>query len=86
MIMNKLFDDNFLDTLSVVSFIIGVMNYQENLTQSDKADLVQQFNQKIEELLQRLEKDIDEQNEMLEEILSILRSHNEQRNNNERYS
>ena len=74
MIMNKLFDDNFLDTLSVVSFIIGVMNYQENLTQSDKADLVQQFNQKIEELLQRLEKDIDEQNEMLEEILDILRS------------
>ena len=74
MIMNKLFDDNFLDTLSVVSFIIGVMNYQENLTQSDKADLVQQFNQKLEELLQRLEKDIDEQNEMLEEILNILRS------------
>ena len=74
MIMNKLFDDNFLDTLSVVSFIIGVMNYQENLTQSDKADLVQQFNQKIEELLQRLEKDIDEQNDMLREILNILRS------------
>ena len=74
MIMNKLFDDNFLDTLSVVSFIIGVMNYQENLTQSDKADLLQQFNQKLEELLQRLEKDIDEQNEMLEEILNILRS------------
>ena len=74
MIMNKLFDDNFLDTLSVVGFIIGVMNYQENLTQSDKADLLQQFNQKIEELLQHLEKDIDEQNDMLREILNILRS------------
>lgn len=74
MVMNKLFDDNFLDTLSVVSFIIGIMNYQENLTQSDKADLLQQFNQKLEELLQRLEGDIDEQNDMLREILNILRS------------
>lgn len=71
--MNKLFNDDFLDTLSVLSFIIGIMNYDENLSQSDKDDMIQEFNNKAEELLKRLEDDLEEQNNMLREILEILR-------------
>lgn len=29
-------NENMLDTLTVVSFLIGLANYRENLTQSDK--------------------------------------------------
>ena len=70
--MSKLFDDDFLDALAVVGFVIGIMNYNENLSQSDKDDMIQQFNNKAEDILERLEKDLEEQNQMLREILEIL--------------
>ena len=31
---------NFIDTLSVASFIISLMNLEENVTQSDKQELM----------------------------------------------
>lgn len=67
-----MFNDNFLDAIAVVGFIIGVMNYNENLSQSDKDDIIQQFSVKAEDLLKQLEKDLDDQNEMLREIMSRL--------------
>lgn len=70
--MSKLFDDDFLDALAVVGFIIGVMNYEENLSQSDKEDMLQRFDKKAEDILERLEQDLEEQNRMLNEILEIL--------------
>ena len=33
----------FLDILAILSFIIGAMNLDENLTQGDKQDLLQEF-------------------------------------------
>lgn len=71
--MNKLYNDNFLDTLSILSFIIGVMNYDENLSQSDKDDMIHQMNVKMQELLERLEDDLEEQNKMLREIIQLLK-------------
>lgn len=49
------------------------MNYDENLSQSDKDDMIQEFNDRAEDLLTRLEDDLEEQNKMLREILEILR-------------
>ena len=66
--MAKLFNDEFLDAIAVVGFIIGVMNYGENLSQSDKDDMIQEFNNKAQELLQQLEDDLEKQNDMLRDI------------------
>ena len=71
--MAKLYDDSFLDTLSILSFVIGIMNYDENLSQSDKQDMINKFNSKIEDLLHHLDEEIEEQNDMLREILQILK-------------
>lgn len=70
--MSSLFNDDFLDTLTVVGFIIGLMNYDENLSQSDKDDMLQQISNEMQDLLEKLESDIDEQNDMLREILDRL--------------
>ena len=32
------FNEDMLDALTLVSFMIGVANYNENLTQNDKSD------------------------------------------------
>ena len=63
-----------IDILSVISFYIGLKNYQENLSQSDKDDLMQKLDAQTGEILQRLTTEIEKQNVMLEKILNILQN------------
>lgn len=65
-------DQNFLDTLNIMSFYIGLLNYQENLTQSDKDDLIHSVTNVNKTLLDRLENDLEDQNKMLREIIERL--------------
>lgn len=67
-----MWNKNFLDNLSVASFYVGLMNYQENLTQSDKDDLIKSMSSTNKVILDKLEEDIAEQNGMLKEILTRL--------------
>lgn len=62
-----------IDILSVMSFIIAIQNLDENRQQSAHND-VQAANAKQEQhLLQEIKKMFEEQNKMLNEILSLLR-------------
>lgn len=67
------FNEDMLDALTLVSFLIGVANYNENLTQSDKDDIMKSLDQQTNDILMRVEEALQEQNEMLEEILETLR-------------
>lgn len=72
-------NQKFLDSLALVSFVLGVANYDENLSQSDKDDIMEKFDKQTREMIERLEIDLEAQNEilrhqnkMLEEILKRL--------------
>ena len=52
--------------------MVGIANYDENLSQSDKDDLMKSLDEKTNEMLTRLEKDIDNQNEMIKDITNRL--------------
>lgn len=65
-------NQDFLDALAVVSFMIGIANYNENLSQSDKDDMMKALDEKTNAMLSRLENDLAEQNEILREILERL--------------
>lgn len=65
-------NQDFLDALTFVSFIVGMANYNENLTQSDKDDLMRGLDQKTNAMLIQIEQDLEEQNTMLREILDRL--------------
>lgn len=67
-----MYNQNMLDTLTLVSFLIGVANYEENLTQSDKDDIMNRLDHQTKNILIELQKSIDEQNGMLREILRRL--------------
>lgn len=67
-----MFSQDFMDALSLVSFMVGIANYNENLSQSDKDDLMTSLDKKTNSMLDRLEKDLEEQNIMLREILEKL--------------
>ena len=65
-------NDNLLNAIQIVSFIIGVLNYNENLTQNDKDDIMQKLDQQTKEILQNVEKQLQEQNVLLKSILEKL--------------
>ena len=67
-----MYNQDFLDALSLVSFMVGIANYNENLSQSDKDDLMTSLDNKTNAMLERLEKDLEEQNVMLRAILEKL--------------
>lgn len=66
----------FLDIISLMSFCIGVINLDENLTQSDKADLQETLSQKADLLLQEIHGHLEEQDALLKSILEELKHDN----------
>lgn len=66
------YNQDFLDAVALVSFIIGIANYNENLSQSDKDDMMHALDEKTNVMLERLEADLEEQNELLRQILDKL--------------
>lgn len=66
------YNQDFLDAVALVSFIIGIANYNENLSQSDKDDMMHALDEKANVMLERLEADLEEQNELLRKILDRL--------------
>ena len=62
----------FLDSLALISFIVGILNYEENLTQSDKQDLQDQLNSKIDLLLKEIHSHLKEQDKKLDKIMEAL--------------
>lgn len=65
-------NQDVLDALTLVSFMVGMANYNENLTQSDKDDLMRGLDEKTNQILARVEGALEEQNNMLREILERL--------------
>ena len=63
----------FLDSITLISFIIGIMNYEENLTQSDKQDLQDQLNSKIDLLLKEIHTHLKQQDEKIDKIMEVLK-------------
>ena len=68
--LNKQLD--FLDILAIASFVVGLQNLDENLTQGDKQELMSDLDEKTERLLAELRLELWEQNTMLTEILQRL--------------
>lgn len=67
-----MYDKNFLDAVEIVAFIIGVLNYEENLTQDDKDDILKYLDNQTKTILTRIETELEKQNAMLREILDRL--------------
>ena len=62
----------FLDTLNILSFCIGMMNLNENLTQGDKQDLQKQLSEKTELLLNEIHSHLKEQDKKLDKIMEVV--------------
>lgn len=57
---------NMLDAMAVVGFLIGVANYEENLSQSDVQDMIKGALRNVHEHLEEQDNKIDHIIELLE--------------------
>ena len=67
------YNQDVLDTLTLVSFFIAVANYDENLTQNDKADLMAGLDKQTAHILGHIQEELEKQNEMFEEQTVMLK-------------
>lgn len=70
------FNEDFLDVMSIISFAIGLANLNENLSQSDKDEMMHELDEKTNKMLERIEDDLEEQNIMLRKILEKMEDNN----------
>ena len=63
----------FLDMLSICSFMISMINLNENFTQSDKQDLQSDLSKQTEVLLQEIHGHLQEQDEKINTILEEIK-------------
>lgn len=67
---------DFLDLITLASFVIALQNLDENITQSDKADLQKDLSEKADMLLQEIHGHLEKQDALLSNILEELRNDN----------
>ena len=60
-------NNNFMDILSIFSFVIGLKNYEENIDQSQLQEIAQGIMSDIHRHLQEQDNKIDKILELLEE-------------------
>ena len=67
------YNEDMLNTITLVSFLIGMANYNENLTQNDKDDIMKSLNKQTNDILMQVQAELEKQNQMLTDILAELK-------------
>ena len=63
---------DFLDLLNILSFVIGILNYQENLTQSDKQELMNKVDADTQNAIEEIHEHLRIQDSKIDSILKLL--------------
>lgn len=65
--------EQFEHNLNIASFILGIMNYEENLTQNDKSEILQNSQNVSDKVIERIEQHLKIQDKKIDEILRLLK-------------
>lgn len=74
------YNQNLLDSMAITSFVIALLNYEENIKQTKNDDIMKEVDDTTNLLIDKLEAELSYQNELLVDIkskLDILLSNNE---------
>ena len=62
----------FLDLLNIMSFCVGMLNLEQNLTQNDKQDLEKELDTQVHTLLNEIHSHLNEQDRKIDLIMKKL--------------
>lgn len=67
---------DFLDIITLLSFVISVENLEENLSQSDKQDIQHDLSEKADKILSEIHNHLEKQDKLLNDIWERLNEKN----------
>ena len=67
-------NSDFIDVINLLSFIVSILNYQVNLTQTDKQDILDEFNNKLHTTMELIEQHLANQDKKIDQILELLKN------------
>lgn len=67
-----MWNQNFVDTINVLDFLISLQNLKENTVQTDKQELEEHFNTKLSSLLGEIQSHLEEQDRKINLIMNKL--------------
>ena len=65
-------NNQFIDTINLLSFFLSILNYQENLTQNDKSEILQNSQNISDAIINKIDTHLQEQDRKIDLILSLL--------------
>lgn len=65
-------DNNFINTVNVLDFLISMKNLQENTAQTDQQNLEERVNEKIQLALKEIHNHLQEQDKKIDLIMKKL--------------
>ena len=65
---------DFLDLISIASFVIALMNLEENVTQGDKQELMAELGNKADMMLKEIHAHLEVQDQKIDLILEGIRN------------
>lgn len=60
------------NSINLASLLIGIINYQENLTQNDKQDIMKNLSNASDMILKQVQEHLGKQDKKIDQILEIL--------------
>ena len=63
---------DFLDIITLLSFVISVENLEQNLTQNDKQQLQNDLSEKADRILTEIHTHLEKQDKLLNDIMEKL--------------
>lgn len=67
---------DFLDIITLLSFVISVENLEQNLSQNDKQDLQNDLSEKADRILSEIHTHLEKQDKLLNDIMEKLHEKN----------
>ena len=67
-----MWNQQFIDTINVLDFLISTQNFRQNTEQTDKQELEEHFNIKLESLLGEIHAHLEAQDKKLDSIIKRL--------------
>ena len=61
-----------LDIISIMSFVIALMNLDENLTQGDKQELMEELGNKTNLMLTEIHTHLEQQDAKIDRLLEVI--------------
>lgn len=65
-------EQSFLDAVTIADFLLGMLNYRENLTQNDKSEILQNSQNVSDVVINKIDRHLQLQDKKIDYLIQLL--------------